>query len=105
MWKNLSLRSRLCLLLCSMLALALSTAAVAFVIFARVQLVEENAPGIQLVRQMSNALEAGLANPANPQETLIEFVTSLNSDGPGTEFVKFVASPAVGTQLVQSARS
>jgi two-component system sensor histidine kinase UhpB len=101
MWKSLSLRLRLALLLCSIFLTALIVGAMALRAFAVDQLIEENQPAARSAGLVAAALGGALARSADPQGTLDAFVTGLGN--PGAEALRF--EPAGTSRPVASSRN
>lgn len=79
MWKRLSLRTRLFLLLGTMLVGALILGAASLHFFATTQLIEESEPPTRSARLIAQALNSALQSSANPQQTLDAFGRSLGT--------------------------
>jgi two-component system sensor histidine kinase UhpB len=91
MWKTCSLRTRLCIFLCTMFVAALIAGLVLLRVFAAEQLADENEPAGSSSILIAGALNEALAASSNPEATLAGFVDGLNTSG--TDSIKFRASP------------
>ena len=87
MWKTYSLRTRLCIFLCTMFLTALIAGLVLLRIFAADQLADENEPAGRSSVLIAGALNKALSVSANPQATLDAFVDELNASG--SDVIKF----------------
>jgi two-component system sensor histidine kinase UhpB len=92
MWKSLSLRLRLALLLCSIFFAALTVGAIALHAFAVDQLIEENEPAARSAKLVAAALNNALALSTDPQRTLGGFVEGLGN--PSSEALRFEPAQA-----------
>src|SRR5712671_6880875 len=92
MWKSLSLRLRLALLLCSIFFAALTAGAIALHAFAVDQLIEENEPAARSAKLVAAALNNALALSTDPQRTLGGFVEGLGN--PSSEALRFEPAQA-----------
>ena len=81
MWKTWSLRTRLCIFLCTMFLTALIAGLVLLRVFAAEQLVDENEPAGRSSVSIAGALNKALSASPNPQATLDAFVAELNASG------------------------
>jgi two-component system, NarL family, sensor histidine kinase UhpB len=91
MWKTFSLRTRLCIFLCTMFLAVLIAGLVLLRVFAAEQLADENEPAGRSSILIAGALNKALAASSNPEATLAAFVDGLNTSG--TDSFKFRASP------------
>ena len=80
---SLSLRSRLSLAICALLTAAVLASAVAFIFFSRDQLLDERENCLLLAKQFAATLNHVIANSAEPQNTLREFVGNMDRLSPG----------------------
>src|ERR1700704_2659971 len=87
MWKTYSLRTRLCIFLCTMFLTALIAGLVLLRVFAADQLVEENEPAGRSSVLIAGALNKALSASSNPNATLDAFVNELNTSG--SDVIKF----------------
>jgi len=87
MWKTWSLRTRLCIFLCTMFLTALVAGLVLLRIFAVEQLVDESEPVGRSSVAIAGALNKALNASSNPQATLDAFVTELDTSG--SDVIKF----------------
>jgi two-component system sensor histidine kinase UhpB len=87
MWKTYSLRTRLCIFLCTMFLTALIAGLVLLRIFAADQLVDENEPAGRSSVLIAGALNKALSASSNPKATLDAFVNELNRSG--SDVIKF----------------
>jgi two-component system sensor histidine kinase UhpB len=87
MWKTYSLRTRLCIFLCTMFLTALIAGLVLLRIFAADQLADENEPAGRSSVLIAGALNKALSASADPKATLDAFVDELN--GSGSDVVRF----------------
>jgi two-component system sensor histidine kinase UhpB len=92
MWKSLSLRLRLALLLCTIFFAALSVGAIALHAFAVDQLIEENEPATRSAKLVAAALNNALALSVDPQRMLGAFVEGLGN--PSSEELRFEPAPS-----------
>ena len=90
MWKTYSLRTRLCIFLCTMFLTALIAGLVLLRVFAFEQLADENEPAGTSSILIAGALNKALAASSNPEATLAAFVDELNTSA--TDSIKFRAS-------------
>jgi two-component system sensor histidine kinase UhpB len=87
MWKTYSLRTRLCILLCTIFLTALIAGLVLLRIFAADQLVDENEPAGRSSVLIAGALNRALSASSDPNATLDAFVDELNKSG--SDVIKF----------------
>ena len=87
MWKTYSLRTRLCIFLCTMFLTALMAGLVLLRIFAVDQLVDENEPAGRSALLVAGALNNALSVSSNPRATLDAFVGALGTSG--SDVIKF----------------
>ncbi|MEA2915835.1 MAG: two-component system, NarL family, sensor histidine kinase UhpB [Bradyrhizobium sp.] len=87
MWKAYSLRTRLCIFLCTMFLAALIAGLVLLRIFAVDQLVDESEPAGRSSVSIAAALNNALSASSNPEATLDAFVAELNASG--SDIIKF----------------
>ena len=80
---SLSLRSRLSLAICSLLTIAVFASAATFIFFSRDQLLDERENCLVLAKQFAATLNHVIANSAEPQNTLREFVSNMDRLSPG----------------------
>jgi two-component system sensor histidine kinase UhpB len=92
MWKTYSLRTRLCIFLCTMFLAALIAGLVLLRIFAAEQLADENEPAGRSSILIAGALNKALSVSSNPKATLDAFVGELNTSG--SDVIKFRATGA-----------
>jgi len=93
MWKTYSLRTRLCIFLCTMFLTALIAGLVLLRVFAVEQLVDESEPAGRSSVSIAGALNAALSASSNPEATLDAFVAELNSSDGNIKFRKAGLSP------------
>ena len=98
MWKTRSLRTRLCVFLCTMFLTALIAGLVLLRVFAAEQLVEENEPAGRSSVSIAGALNRALSASPNPEATLDAFVAELNATGGDIKFRRPGTSPQSGTE-------
>jgi two-component system, NarL family, sensor histidine kinase UhpB len=95
MWQTCSLRTRLCIFLCTMFLTALIAGLVLLRVFAADQLVDENEPAGRSSVSIAGALNKALSTSSDPEATLDAFVAELNASGGDIKFRKAgVSSPA-----------
>jgi two-component system sensor histidine kinase UhpB len=87
MWNAYSLRTRLCIFLCTMFLAALIAGLVLLRIFAVDQLVDESEPAGRSSVSIAAALNNALSASSNPEATLDAFVAELNASG--SDIIKF----------------
>src|SRR3954471_17492543 len=87
MWKTWSLRTRLCIFLCTMFLTALIAGLVLLRVFAADQLIDESEPAGNASVSIAGALNRALSASSNPEATLDAFVAELNTSGTG--LIKF----------------
>src|SRR4051812_935726 len=87
MWKATSLRTRLCIFLCTMFLAALMAGLVLLRIFAVDQLVDESEPAGRSSVSIAGALNNALSASSNAEATLDAFVAELNASG--SDIIKF----------------
>lgn len=87
MWKTCSLRTRLCIFLCTMFLTALVAGLVLLRIFAFDQLVDENEPAGRSALLVAGALNNALSVSSNPRATLDAFVGAFGASG--SDVIKF----------------
>jgi two-component system sensor histidine kinase UhpB len=93
MWKTCSLRTRLCIFLCTMFLTALIAGLVLLRVFAAEQLADENEPAGRSSVSIAGALNKALSASSNPQATLDAFVAELNTSSGDIKFRKAGISP------------
>jgi two-component system sensor histidine kinase UhpB len=93
MWKTWSLRTRLCIFLCTMFLTALIAGLVLLRIFSVDQLVDESEPAGRSSVSIAGALNTVLSTSPNPEATLDAFVAELNTAGGDIKFRKIGMSP------------
>jgi two-component system sensor histidine kinase UhpB len=99
MWKTWSLRTRLCIFLCTMFLTALIAGLVLLRVFAADQLVDENEAAGRSSVAIAGALNRALSVSSNPEATLDAFVAELNSSGADTiKFRSAGTSPQSGQE-------
>ena len=98
MWKTWSLRTRLCIFLCTMFLTALIAGLVLLRVFAADQLAEENEPAGRSSVSIAGALNKALSTSSNPEATLDAFVAELNATGGDIKFRKAGMSPQPGPE-------
>ncbi|MHB8268181.1 ATP-binding protein [Bradyrhizobium sp.] len=98
MWKNWSLRTRLCIFLCTMFLTALIAGLVLLRVFASDQLVDENEPAGRSSVAIAAALNKALNAASNPEATLDAFVAELKSTGGDIKFRSAGPSPQSGQE-------
>jgi two-component system sensor histidine kinase UhpB len=87
MWETWSLRTRLCIFLCTMFLAALIAGLVLLRVFAVDQLVDESEPAGRSSVSIAGALNSALSASSNPEATLDAFVAEL--DASGSHIIKF----------------
>jgi two-component system sensor histidine kinase UhpB len=98
MWKTWSLRTRLCIFLCTMFLTALIAGLVLLRVFAADQLVDENEPAGRSSVSIAGALNRALSVSSNPEATLDAFVAELNTAGANIKFRRAGTSPQPGPE-------
>src|SRR4051812_28517909 len=98
MWKTWSLRTRLCIFLCTMFLTALLAGLVLLRVFAADQLVDENEPAGRSSVSIAGALNSALSASSNPETTLDAFMAELNASGGNIKFRKAGLSPQPGPE-------
>ena len=98
MWKTYSLRTRLCIFLCTMFLTALIAGLVLLRVFAADQLADENEPAGRSSVSIAGALNRALSASSNPEATLDAFVAELNTSGGDIKFRKAGMSPQPGPE-------
>lgn len=98
MWKSWSLRTRLCIFLCTMFLTALIAGLVLLRVFAADQLADENEPAGRSSVSIAGALNKALSASPNPEATLDAFVAELNATGGDIKFRKAGMSPQPGPE-------
>jgi two-component system sensor histidine kinase UhpB len=93
MWKAYSLRTRLCIFLCTMFLTALIAGLVLLRVFAADQLADENEPAGRSSVSIAAALNKALNASSNPEATLDAFVAELNTSVGDIKFRKAGMSP------------
>jgi two-component system sensor histidine kinase UhpB len=86
MWKTCSLRTRLCIFLCTMFLTALIAGLVLLRVFAADQLADENEPAGRSSVSIAGALNKALSASSDPEATLDAFVAELNTSGADIKF-------------------
>src|SRR6195952_2010159 len=92
MWKTYSLRTRLCIFLCTMFLTALIAGLVLLRVFAADQLADENEPAGRSSVLIAGALNKTLSVSANPKAALDAFVGELNASG--SDVIRFRSAGA-----------
>jgi two-component system sensor histidine kinase UhpB len=92
MWKTYSLRTRLCIFLCTMFLTALIAGLVLLRVFAADQLVDENEPAGRSSVLIAAALNKTLSISADPKAALDAFVGELNTSG--SDVIRFRSAGA-----------
>ncbi len=87
MWKTYSLRTRLCIFLCTMYLAALVAGLAMLHFFTSEQLAYENEPAGRSALLIAGALNSALAVSSNPAATLEAFVNALNTSS--ADAIKF----------------
>src|SRR5712672_1589382 len=98
MWKSWSLRTRLCIFLCTMFLTALIAGLVLLRVFAVDQLVDESEPAGRSSVSIAGALNRALGASSNPQAMLDAFVAELNTSGADIKFRSAGTSPLSGPE-------
>jgi two-component system sensor histidine kinase UhpB len=98
MWKSYSLRTRLCIFLCTTFLTALIAGLVLLRVFAADQLVDENEPAGRSSVAIAGALNRVLSTSPDPEATLDAFVAELNTSGGDIKFRKAGMSPQPGPE-------
>jgi two-component system sensor histidine kinase UhpB len=98
MWKTWSLRTRLCIFLCTMFLTALIAGLVLLRVFAADQLAEENEPAGRSSVSIAGALNRVLSTSSDPEAALDAFVSELNSAGGDIKFRRAGTSPQSGPE-------
>src|SRR5258707_6913082 len=98
MWKTWSLRTRLCIFLCTMFLTALIAGLVLLRVFAVDQLADENEPAGRSSVSIAGALNKALSASSNPEAALDAFVAELNTAGADIKFRRAGISPQSGPE-------
>ncbi len=98
MWQAYSLRTRLCIFLCTMFLTALIAGLVLLRVFAAGQLADENEPAGRSSVSIAAALNKALNASSNPEATLEAFVAELNASAGDIKFRKAGMSPQPGPE-------
>jgi two-component system sensor histidine kinase UhpB len=104
MWKTWSLRTRLCIFLCTMFLTALIAGLVLLRVFAADQLADENEPAGRSSVSIAGALNKALSASPNPEATLDAFVSELNTTGGDIKFRGAGTSPQSGPEKPAAGR-
>jgi two-component system sensor histidine kinase UhpB len=105
MWKSWSLRTRLCVFLCTMFLTALIAGLVLLRVFAADQLADENEPAGRSSVSIASALNKALGMSSNPEATLDAFVAELNATDGDIKFRKAGASLQPGPEKLAAGSS
>src|ERR1700712_133044 len=98
MWTTYSLRTRLCIFLCTSFLPALIAGLVLLRVFAADQLADENEPAGRSSVSIAAALNRALSASSNAEATLDAFVAELNATGGDIKFRKTGMSPQPGPE-------
>jgi two-component system sensor histidine kinase UhpB len=104
MWKTYSLRTRLCIFLCTMFLTALIAGLVLLRIFAADQLADENEPAGRSSVLIAGALNRALSVSADPKATLDAFVDELNTSGADVIRFRSAGDPPQSRAVGESGR-